>query len=78
VVNTTTGIVTAASPASRPVALAPKDLAIAKSGKSLYVSNGGANSISGFNVSTTTQLLTPKSVPTVATGPTPWGVAARN
>lgn len=77
-VVSTTGLVTAASPATWPVALAPNGLAIAKSGKSLYVSNSGSNSMSAFNVSTTTQLLTPKSVPTLSTSGTPWGVATRN
>jgi 6-phosphogluconolactonase (cycloisomerase 2 family) len=78
-INTTSGQLSALSPASQPTGSLPVALAmhpaINSAGQFLYVSNSASSNISGFAVSTTTGAM---SNPTTVISPAgPSGMAAK-
>jgi hypothetical protein len=78
-INTTSGTLTALSPASEPTGSQPVALAlhpsVNSSGAFLYISNSGSSNISGFSLSTTTGSMS--SPITVNSPSTPSGMAAK-
>ncbi|MBZ5664482.1 MAG: lactonase family protein [Acidobacteriia bacterium] len=78
-IGTTSGTLTALSPASEPTGLHPVAMAmhpsVKSSGAFLYTSNSGSSNISGFSVSTTTGSMS--SPITVSSPSVPSGMAAR-
>lgn len=69
--DTSTGVITAASPATVATGVAPWGIIISPDGTSVYIANNTDNTISMYSRSTATGVLTPLGTPTIACGSAP-------
>ena len=63
------------NPATVPSGTRAVGVALSPDGKSAYVTNSGADTVSQYDVNPLTGALSPKPVAPVATGDTPTGIA---
>ena len=72
--DTTTGALTAMSPATIATGASPRSVAVSADGKSAYVANYSSNTVSQYSRDTTTGALTAMSPATIAAGVGPISV----